>query len=192
MASENIDAVFAQIEKDFVELSKTAARNAAVKAQKDIRAKADKFISEYYSSYTPVWYHRKKALYALVENFYQETVTGKGITIKFGIQYVPENIAGVHRSYSPYHQGGGAWISRMKDADSFHFDSGDNGIPSADWITNQFIEGIHPSGKLGDNGGSRDGQSPDDKMKKFFDNELDDLVMSYVNKYLLSLVGHYF
>ena len=29
MAATNIDEVFAQIEKDFVELSKTAARNAA-------------------------------------------------------------------------------------------------------------------------------------------------------------------
>ena len=47
MAATNIDEVFKKIEKDFVELSKTAARNAATKAQKDIAEKADRFIDEY-------------------------------------------------------------------------------------------------------------------------------------------------
>lgn len=192
MANTNIDEVFKQIEKDFIELSKTAARNAATKAQKDIQAKADQFIDEYYASYQPVWYHRKRALYKLVEKYYNETANKNGIKIEFGVKYNPNNIAGIHRSYSPYHQGGGAWVSRMRDADSFNFDSSNNGIPDAEWIANQFIEGIHPSGKLGDDGGFKDYKSPDAKMQKFFNTELQDLVMSYMNKYLLSLVGHYF
>jgi hypothetical protein len=193
MAATNIDEVFAKIEKDFVELSKTAARSAATKAQKDIKEKADKFIDEYYA-FKPKWYgkSRKKALYKLVQKYYQETQTKKGIVIEFGIQYTPSKIYGIHKSYSPYHQGGTKWISRANNPESFHFDKGDNGIPEATWITDKFLEGIHPSGKLGDDGGVKDPQSPDEKMQKFFDKELGDLVMTYMNKNLLDLVKLYF
>ena len=192
MASTDIDKVFAQIEKDFVLLSQSAARGAAHKAQKDIEKKADKFIDEYYASYKPKWYHRKKHLYKLVQRYYHEERTSKGIMIEFGIEYSSAKIRGLHKSYSPYHQGGDAWVSRMRDADSFHFNAGDNGIPDADWITNKFLEGIHPSGKLGDEGGKQDRQSPDQKMQKFFNKELGDMVMSYINKNLLDLVKVYF
>lgn len=192
MAATNIDQVFKKIEKDFVELSKTAARNAATKAQKDIAEKADKFIDEYYASYKPAWYNRKKHLYKLVQKYYQERQLKKGIVIEFGVQYSPSQIRGLHKSYSPYHKGGSQWISRMRDADSFHFDAGDNGIPEAEWITEKFLEGIHPSGKLGDEDGIMDAQSPDEKMQHFFDKELGDLVMTYMNRYLLDSVRRYF
>lgn len=193
MAATNIDEVFKKIEKDFVELSKNAARNAATKAQKDIKEKADKFIDEYYA-FKPKWYgkSRKKALYKLVQKYYQETQTKKGIVIEFGIQYTPSKIYGIHKSYSPYHKSGSKWISRANNPDSFSFDAGDNGIPEATWITEKFLEGIHPSGKLGDEDGVRDAMSPDEKMQKFFDKELGDLVMTYMNKNLLDLVKLYF
>ena len=190
MAATNIDEVFNKIEKDFVELSKTAARNAATKAQKDIAEKADKFIKEYYDSYKPKWYKRKNALYKLVKKYYQETQTKKGIMIEFGVQYSPSQIQGVHKSYSYWHQRGGKWISR--ESNGFNFDTGDNGIPEPEWITEKFLEGVHPSGKLGDDGGIRDPQSPDEKMQKFFDRELGDLVMTYMNRYLLDSVKYYF
>lgn len=192
MAATNIDEVFAQIEKDFVLLSQSAARGAANKAQKDIQKKADKFIDEYYASYSPKWYRRKKHLYKLVQRYYQEMQTAKGIKIEFGVEYSSAKIRGLHKSYSYWHQGGGEWISRMKNADSFNFDSKNNGIPDADWITNKFLEGIHPSGILGDDGGKQDTQSPDEKMQKFFNRELSDIVMSYMNKNLLDLVKVYF
>ncbi len=192
MAATDIDKVFAQIEKDFVLLSQSAARGAATKAQKDIAEKADKFIDEYYASYKPKWYRRKKHLYKLVQKYYREVTTKKGIMIEFGIQYTPSKIRGLHKSYSPRHQSGGQWISRIRDADSFHFDKGDNGIPEAEWITDKFLEGIHPSGKFGDEDGVRDVMSPDQKMQKFFDKELGDLVMTYMNRNLLDLVKVYF
>ena len=192
MAATNIDEVFKKIEKDFMELSKTAARNAATKAQKDIKEKADKFIDEYYSSYKPAWYNRKRSLYKLVQPYYRETFTKKGIKIEFGIQYVPSKIRGIHKSYSPYHKSGNRWISRERDSGSFHFDKGDNGIPEPTWITDKFLEGIHPSGKLGDENGIKDSHSPDEKMQMFFDKELGDLVMTYMNKSLLDSVKYYF
>lgn len=193
MATTNIDEIFNKITKDFVELSEKAARSAAIKAQKDIVKKADKFIDEYYASYKPRWYrNRKEALYDLVQEYYKERDLKNGIVIEFGVQYVPSNIRGVHKSYSPYHKTGSKWVSRQNDKGSFHFDAGDNGIPEPEWIAEKFIEGIHPSGKLGDDGGVQDVQSPDEKMQKFFDTELDDLITSYMNKALFNALEYYF
>lgn len=190
MAATNIDEVFKKIEKDFVELSKTAARNAATKAQKDIAEKADKFIKEYYDSYKPKWYKRKYHLYKLVQKYYQERQLKKGIVIEFGVEYSSSKIRGLHKSYSDWHQRGGEWKSRASSG--FNLDTGDNGIPEPEWITENFLEGIHPSGKLGDNVGIRDAQSPDEKMQKFFNRELEDLISTYISKYLLDSVKYYF
>lgn len=193
MVATSFDDVFKRIENDFVKLSKTAARNAANKAQKDIREKADKFISEYYE-YDAKWYKksRKYSLYKLVQDYYQETQTNNGIMIEFGVQYSSSQIRGIHKSYSPYHQRGNKWVSRERDKDSFKFDSGDNGIPEPEWITENFLEGIHPSGKLGDENGIRDAQSPDEKMQKFFDTELNNLISTYISESLLNSVKSYF
>ena len=192
MAATDIDKVFAKIEKDFVLLSQSAARGAANKAQKDIQKKADKFIDEYYASYDPKWYHRKCHLYKLVQRYYREDKTHRGILIEFGVEYSSSKIRGLHKSYSWRHQSGDAWVSRKRDEDSFHFNAGDNGIPEAEWITEKFLHGIHPSGKLGDEDNIEIKPSPDDKMQHFFNTELQDLVMSYMNKNLLDLAKGYF
>ena len=191
MADTNIDEIFNSIEKDFVKLSANAARSAANKAQKNIREKADRFIDEYYASYQPKWYRRKYALYKLVQNYYKEKQNGKGLKIEFGVTYDASRINGLHKSNSWWHQSGSEWISRT-DSGRFNLNGQDNGIPSPEWITNNFLEGIHPSGKLGDKYGIKDSMSPDDKMQKFFDTELGDLVGEYMNKYLLDAVASYF
>lgn len=190
MAATNFDKVFKKIEKDFVELYKNAARNAATKAQKDIAKKADQFIKEYYDSYSPKWYRRKYHLYKLVQKYYREDKLKHGIMIEFGVEYSASKIRGLHKSYSDWHQSGNEWRSRALAG--FNFDSRDNGIPQPEWITENFLEGIHPSGKLGDNEGIRDAQSPDEKMQRFFNRELGDLVSTYISKYLLDSVKYYF
>lgn len=183
MAATNIDEIFSQIKKDFVELSKDAARNAAKEAQKDIQKKADKFIDEYYK-FKPAWYHnRKKALYKLVQEYYNEIPTKNGIKIEFGVQYDPSKIEGIHKSYSKLHKTGDKWISR--EDEKFKWDSSANGIPEPEWITEQFLSGIHPWAK-------QDNPSPDKKMQNFFNTELEDLVMTYMNKHLLNSVKKYF
>lgn len=192
MATTNIDEIFEQIERDFESISEKAARSAARKAQKDIARKADNFIDEYYASYDPKWYHRKHALYDLIEEYYKETDKKNGLSIEFGIKYVPSNISGMHKSYSPYHQRGGKWVSRMNNSDGFHFKANDNGIPEPEWITDKFLEGIHPSGKLGEDGGKKDSMSPDEKMQDFFDTELGDIVNGYMNTALWEAVSKYF
>lgn len=183
MAATNIDEVFSRIEKDFIELSKNAARAAANKAQEDIKKKADQFISEYYN-YKPVWYNRrKKALYKLVQRHYKEIQKNDGIIIEFGVKYDPSQIEGIHRSYSKMHQTGSKWFGR--DDEGFKWESHNNGIPEAEWITDQFIEGIHPWAQT-------DPKSPDDKMQHFFNTKLENLVNTYMNKALLDSIKDYF
>ena len=189
MASTNIDEIFCQIEKDFIEISKKAAREAATKAQKDVKVKAARFIREYYKDYTPKQYKRTHALFKLVENVYEESSSGNGIMIEFGVEYNPSNITGVHKSNSWYRQSGTHWIPRLSG--EFDFDSQNNGIPEAEWITKNFLEGIHPSGKIGDSG-AHYGEAPDKKMQEFFDKELDNKVNAYMQEALWRAINTYF
>ena len=182
MAATNIDKIFKQIEEDFVELSKEAARSAANKAQKDIRLKADKFIDEYYAEYTPKIYKRKYALYKLITKYYKERETTKGTKIEFGVEYRPSKIKGIHHSGSKLHKSGTKWISRHDSG--FSWDSGDNGIPEPEWITERFLAGEHPWGDTF--------KSSDEKMQEFFDTELDNLVGGYMHEALYSAVEKYF
>lgn len=189
MASTNIDKIFRKIEKDFVKLAKNAAKDAAERAQKDIQQKADEFIEEYYDEYSPAAYDRKYALYKLVEGVYKERENKKGLTIEFGVKYNASNIIGVHKSNSWYRQTGTHWIPRLSG--DFDFDSANNGIPEAPWIMDKFLQGIHPSGYIGDDGGFKY-TSTDEKMQKFFDKELDIKLQSYMNDALMSAVKNYF
>ena len=190
MAATNIDEVFSQIEKDFMELSKDAARKAANRAQKHIVIQADKFINEYYNEYNPSAYKRKRALFKLVQDYYKEREGKKGITIEFGVEYNPVKIKGLHESNSRFHQSGGKWISR--NTSGFNKNSGDNGIPQPEWITERFLAGQHPSGMIGDNEGIKIGKSPDEKMQDFFDTRLDNLVGDYMHSALMDAVASYF
>lgn len=190
MASTNIDKIFSQIEKNYIELAKQAAKEAAMKAQKEIRQKADQFIDEYYDEYAPYYYKRKYALYNLVEDVYKESPNAKGIAIEFGVKYNSSNITGVHKSNSWYRNSGTRWIPRLSG--DFDFDSRNNGIPDATWITEKFLSGQHPSGKVGDDKGIECFGSPDEKMQKFFDAELNEKLTSYISDALLSAVKAYF
>lgn len=190
MASTNIDKIFRQIEKDYIKLAKEAAQKAANKAQKEIRQKADQFIDEYYDEYAPYYYKRTYSLYKLVEDVYEESQSKNGIAIEFGVKYNSSNIKGAHKSNSWYHKSGAHWIPRSSG--NFDFDSSNNGMPEASWITEKFLSGQHPSGKIGDDGGIEAFGSPDDKMQQFFDGELTDKLTSYMNDAILSAVKTYF
>ena len=191
MAYTNSDQIWSQIENDFEELFKKAVKEAATKAQKDIRKKADQFIKEYYE-YDPFLYKdRQYSLYKLVEDYYNETKKSNGIEIEFGVKYNPSKILGKHRSNSWYHHTGTHWIPR--NSGDFDFDSRNNGIPEATWITNKFLEGVHPSGKIGDDYGIVDRYgSPDKRMQDFFDNELGDIIDKYKSSLLLNYLRKYF
>ena len=184
MASANFEAIFDQIQKDWIDIYKNAGKSAATKAQKDIQGKADKFIKEYYASYKPKIYKRQYALYKLVTPYYKEKETSNGLQIEFGVKYNPSKIKGIHQSNSWWHQSGGRWRSMWEDS-GFNRDRRDNGIPEPEWITENFLEGWHPWA-------SQDAQSPDEKMQDFFDTQLDDIVGSYMNEALFNAIRSYF
>lgn len=194
MADINLNEFFKNIERDFVKLSEDAARTAANKAQKDIRTKADKFIAEYYLYRPAVYRDRRYALYHLVEDYYHETATASGIVIEFGVFYKPSNIRGVHRSKSKFHQSGRTWIPRNNEA--FNFNTGNNGIPDHRWITDNFLDGVHPYPYKKDGKWEyteiEDSQSSREKMDQFFDIELEGLVLTYMNTALLNAIRSYF
>lgn len=190
MAATNINQIFKQIKEDFVEISKNAAKSAANKAQKDIREKADQFIKEYYGYQPKVYKRRKKALYKLIKDHYVEVESAKGIMIEFGVIYDPSQIEGMHTSNSWWHQSGGTWISRRNDMENFDFKSQNNGVPGAEFITSNFLDGIHYIDEYGN--AIEYGGSPDEKMQKFFDGELESKIKSYISSALLSAVGEYF
>jgi hypothetical protein len=183
MAATNIDEIFGKIKEDFVQLSQNAAREAATRAQINIRQKADKFIDEYYQYKPKIYKKRKMALYKLVQKYYKEKKTSDGIVIEFGVEYNPSNIWGIHNSMSPLHQSGNKWISRNDSG--FNWDSGDNGIPEPEWITEKFLAGEHPWAQT-------DSESPDQKMKDFFNTKLENLVHTYISDALLDAVKTYF
>ena len=184
MAATSFDAIFDELKKDFIKLSKDAAKKAAIKAQPDIEEKADQFIDEYYD-YKPKRYKRKYALYNLIQQYYKESETSDGILITFGIEYVPSKIKGVHRSNSWYHQSGDKWRSVTQIGGGGLSQSQDNGIPEPEWITERFLAGEHPWGQT-------DSQSPDDKMQEFFDAELENLVAGYASSALFDAISTYF
>ena len=190
MATTNINETFKQIEKDFIELSKEAARVAAKRAQSKIAIQADKFIADYYDEYQPSSYKRQHALFKLIQNYYKEKIGKNGLAIEFGVEYNPSKIKGLHKSNSPFHQSGGKWIARNDSG--FNFDAGDNGIPEPEWITNMFLSGRHPSGIVGDNDGIKVGRSPDEKMQDFFDTKLEELISEYMHTALMDAVATYF
>ena len=191
MAVTNWDDFFRKVKEDFVDLSKNAAQSAAIKAQEKIKQKADQFIDDYYKYETSYNKRRKHSLYKLIEKHYKERNVSDGIVIEFGVIYNPSNISGIHRSNSWYHQSGTRWIAR--NSGDFDFDSQNNGIPEAGWITQKFWEGVHPSGKIGDDVGIKDKYgSPDDRMQEFFDKELDRDIVTYVNEAMFSELEKYF
>lgn len=187
MAVTNVGDFFSQIEENFIEITKNAARTAAKQAQKDIKKKADQFISEYYQY--PTQYDRLYALYNIVDDYYSESDGGSGIAIQFGVTYDPSKL-GQHTSNSWYRQSGASWIPRMHG--DFDFDSQNNGMPSSAWIVDKFWSGIHPSGKIGDNSGHKDQMSSDQKMQHFFDGELQGKVNSYLQSAFYSELSKYF
>ena len=188
MAATNIENIFSQIKKDFVKLSKDAARDAAKKAQIDIATQANKFISEYYEYKPKVYKNRKNALYKLVQRYYKEKETKRGMVIEFGVEYNPTKIKNLHTSNSWWHRTGTKWIPR--GSSGFNEDGQDNGIPEPEWITNNFLAGVHY--EFADGRKIQDAQSPDEKMQSFFDNQLDNLIGSYMSTALYDAVRTYF
>ena len=191
--ANDLNAVFAQIEKQSKKMAIDAMREAADKMHKMAIKTAKDCLKQYYASYTPKRYKRtdqlKKAI--LSPRKPKETKKGEIYTISFYIRYDASKLSGLYHSNSWYHQSGGAWKPVMHTWDKNYIKSGvrktsigqDNGVPEPEWILNNYLQGVHPWGQT-------DKESTDTVMTRFFGQELPDKANDIIyNEMQKSIIG---
>lgn len=185
MAGQSIDATFAAILKDCQAVAVEAVKNAAKKAQDDVRAQAQLYVRKYYASYKPKRYKRGEQLYTAITPVFEDHSTHKGISFKIGVEYDSSKLKrySQYSSNSKFHQSGSPWRS-VTDHSKF---SPDNGIVEPEWIMGNFLEGIHPITQFDPSKENpyvyepkQDSVSTNTLMVDFFDNTLPDRIDQYV------------
>lgn len=184
MAGKSIDDVFADILKDCKTVAVDAIKGAAKKTQKDILKEAHSCLDEYYK-YKPKMYKRTYQLQNAIIPVFEEYSTGDMISIEVGVDYDSAPLVGKYKSNSWYHQSGDKWIG--KSSSGFDFDSQNNGIPDAEWILDNFLQGIHKWGD-GPNEYHQDAQSTDSLMEQFFESELPGRISQYVEEEVIEAI----
>ena len=175
----SIDAAFAAIMKDCQAIAAEAVKSAAMKAQDDIIAEADKYLQYYYDSYKPKKYKRTKQLKNAIKPIFKDNGFGNGGSIEIGVKYDASPLMNAYHSNSWYHKSGTHWIARPSG--DFDFDSQNNGIPEAEWILDNFLRGQH-------GGAQQDFNSTNTLMLDFFDNELPNRINQYVQESLFGAI----
>lgn len=117
---------------------KQTTKDVAKKVKKDMKEKAKEAVKHYYESYRPDWYDR---IYSLYHSYIIIDET-KDNRVRVSVEFDPTLIHGQHKSDSRYHQSGNPWQKidwpkEIPKGDAY-------GIPDADWILNNFWEGLHP------------------------------------------------
>ena len=171
--SQSLDKIFKQIQKSSEEMGVAAMRDAANKAYKLVLEQAESCLQTYYKKEPKIYKRTKTLSQAIVPYKPVETVNGNHTMITFGIDYDASKLIGKYKSKSDHHQSGTEWISRFDTPDKFK-KNGANGIPDANWILNNYLDGIHPGWYGGKDYGWNDGEqnSTDYRMTQFFEAEL--------------------
>ncbi len=131
------DAIF-NITNQLDNIAKQTAKEVARKVKKDMDTQARKSVKHYYDSYSPEVYERTFSLY----HSYKVLNETSDNRVKVTVEFRPELIEGEHVSNSNYHKTGDTW--NAIDWKNEIPKGDDYGIPQADWILNNFWEGIHP------------------------------------------------
>lgn len=176
MAGQDISGMFDGFINNSQEIITKAIKSAASKAQNDVIQEAQSCLQKYYSNYSPRIYRRTYRLKRVIFPYWADR-GGKGsVSVEVGVQYKASGLKGAYRSNSRYHQSGGSWIDAMH-----RDDSPNNGLPQPDWILDNYIHGIHPWAQT-------DGESTDELMEKFFENELPGHIGQYIESELFNLI----
>ena len=171
--SQDLDKIFKQIQKNSEEMGVAAMRDAANKAFDLVVKKAVTCLQTYYKR-TPKIYKRTHTLRkAIIPWKPKEESEGNRTMISFGIIYDASKLIGKYKSHSDHHQSGTKWISRFDSPNKLE-KYGNNGIPDANWILSNYLDGIHPGWYGGKDYGWNDGEqnSTDYRMTQFFEKEL--------------------
>lgn len=131
------DAIY-NVSRQLDNITKQAAKDVARKLKEDMKEEAKKVVKHYYDSYRPDWHDRIWALYHSYGVF-NDTKDNK---VSVSIEFDPKLIQGEHKSDSKYHQTGDTW--KKIDWPNEKPSGNNYGIPEADWILNNFWEGLHP------------------------------------------------
>lgn len=196
MAQQSLESLFDDIVKDYKAVATEAIEKAAIKAQNDIMEKAYSCLEKYYSNYKPKKYKRHGYLKRAIVPVLIDQTTRRKIAFRVGVKYDKDNLVGLYKSNSRFHQSGDEWRSRgmfygsdkylgplKKPHDQFNFDGSDNGIPEPEWILNNFLRGVHPWVKQ-----RPDKEWSDSMMEKFFDDELSKKIEAYMEEELIEAI----
>lgn len=135
---KSLEQAIDNVSKQLNNITRQTAKDVARKLKEDMRKQAKTVVKHYYDSYRPEWYSRTYALYHSYKVL-NETRDNKVSVI---VEFDPLLIQGEHQSHSQYHQSGDVWKSIDWPDET---PTGNNyGIPGAEWILNNFWEGLHP------------------------------------------------
>lgn len=181
----DITGILKAIVEDYKAIALDAAKEAAHKGQEDVMNEAKKYLQEYYAAYSPRMYKRKYALRRAMMPYWGDRSNGSGVSITIGITYNAGALKGAYRSNSAWHQSGSTWKSVPR---KYRFNpysknfSSDYGTPDPNWILDNYLKGEH-------GGVYNDGQGTEEKMNKFFDNELPNRVEEYFRTALFTAIA---
>lgn len=168
MGKNNYSSVFDGILEDAEKIAKDKVKSAGKEISRKMYSAAQKYVDEYYGNYTPRRYKRLHELKTLASPVYEESSSGSMFTVTAGVEYNPGAIVGAHKSNSWYHQSGDTWVDRFRRDSS----SQSNGIPEANWIFENFWEGVHPVFKYEAQGYVADPQSQEQLINDYMDDEI--------------------
>ncbi len=191
MADKSVEKLFAEILKDYKEVTFEAMKKAAIRAQTDIIDQAHSYLEQYYKNYTPKWYRRKKNLQRAIVPVYKFNKTRRRFNFTIGVEYDDSKLDGLYKSNSPFHQSGNVWRSsgfpivgfgpEYKQAIKFDPERSDNGVPESDWILDNYLVGIHPWGK-------QDRKKTTFQMEYFIRKQIPKRINGYVREELFDIV----
>ena len=180
----DLNAIFAQINKQSKQMAINAMREVANKMRDLVIKTAQDSLKRYYASYTPRQYKRTHQLRKAIQiRKLKEVSRGDKYSISFFLRYDASKLSGAYHSNSWYHQSGSTWKPVMHTWDPNYIKHGvrdtnigqDNGVPEASWILNNYLHGVHPWG-------GTDAESTDATMTRLFKQELPNKAGDMVHK----------
>lgn len=187
----SIEAAVNEVLKEYETIVLEATKEAAHKGQEDAIKKAKKCLQEYYR-WKPKMYKRTKSLRRAIFPYWGDKSNQSMASITIGVRYNASALQGVYKSNSKWHQTGSVWkpvpaslkIGMTKGAEFTGAQKdffGAFGRPEPNYILENYLEGIHGEAHI-------DAQGTTEKMNKYFDDELPNRIIEYMETALFDAV----
>ena len=188
----SIEAAVNEVLKEYKSIVLEATKEAAHKGQEDAIKKAKQCLREYYR-WQPKMYKRTRSLHKAMFPYWGDRSSSSMASITIGVRYNAAALQGIYESNSKWHQTGSVWRSvpnslKVGMTKGVNFDDnqsdffGSFGKPEPNYILDNYLEGIHGEAHM-------DPQGTAEKMDRYFDNELPNLVAQYMETALFNAVA---